>query len=205
MCSCFWQASNILTRVYCEMNARIVILGKIISLIFAYVVLIFSNVFLFKSIFLCPQTGGLYLYSSESLISQLGTVFSRASVIFLFTWTIEKSYLLQSYKADQYENAYICSSKIVDTISLGLNVTHLIHLLLVKSRMGKSQLFVHSFHNIHALLAGRIKGHIKTKTVYNLQIFSKCFSYANRILEGGYVSSGSGLGLFCLIVGIIMS
>jgi hypothetical protein len=131
----------------------------------------------------------------------------NTAVFFLLTAKIiptcvqlEKSYFLQSYKTDIFRNAYIFSSKGASTIAQGLNVTHLIHLLLSKI---KYHLIQCAPCGIGLILAGIINGHMKTRLVPKMNAL--CVnSFRNRILDLGYISSACSLGLLGVKVGIIL-
>ena len=153
--------------------------------------------------FLCARTTSLYLYSSLSLVRLTG-------VLFLLTFNLiptcvhhDKSYLLQSYKTDIFKNAYIFSSKLGFTIAFGLNLTHLIHLLLCKIQFCVSFDIQCAPNGMIIILAGRIKGHMKTRFVPKMNALCVT-SFSNRILDIGYISSGCCLGLLGVKVGTIL-
>ena len=84
--------------------------------------------------FVCVTYRSLYLLSALSLVSLCDLLFLIPAFIVPTCHLKEKSYLLQSYKTDLFQNAYIFSSKFAARIMRGLNVTHLIHLVLRKMR-----------------------------------------------------------------------
>lgn len=99
-----------------------------------------------------------------------------------------------------HEIVYIFLSKLARRIIEGLNLTHLIFIVCSKMR------FVISFdikcvpNGIALILAGRIKGHMKTKFVPKMNALSVC-SFSNRILDIRIISSVSSLGLIGVKVG----
>ena len=154
--------------------------------------------------FLCARTRSLYLYSSWFLVHNFGVLFLLTASQMLASIQLEKSYFLQSYKTDIFQNAYIFSSKLAGTILRGLNVTHLIHLMLSKIINSDSLKCGPIGVSTSLILAGRIKGHMKTRFVPKLTIFPTCFSVCNRILDLGYISSGCCLGCFGVKVGTFL-
>jgi hypothetical protein len=84
---------------------------------------------------------------------------------------------------------------------MGLNVTHLIHLIWRKIK----------YHDIECapsaigiVLAGTIIGHTKTRSVHAKMNVMCVSSFSNRILDVGYISSHCCLGILGVTVGIIL-
>ena len=91
-------------------------------------------------------------------------------------------------------NAYIFSSKLASTIlNQGLNLPHLIF----RFRIKYHHIQCAPKNGIAVKIAGRIKGHMKTRKMNALCLTS----FSNRILDLGYISSGSHLGLIGVKVG----
>ena len=92
------------------------------------------------------------------------------------------------------QNAYIFSSKLASTIlNQGLNLPHLIF----RFRIKYHHIQCAPKNGIAVKIAGRIKGHMKTRKMNALCLTS----FSNRILDLGYISSGSHLGLIGVKVG----
>ena len=181
--------------------------GKYISLIFGCGALGCGQ-FLIQMVlkFLCARTRSLYLYSSTMLVLLFGGLFLLTSSLKTLLGSLEKSYFLQSYKTDIFSNAYIFSAKLALAISFGLNVSMLIHLMGTKLLMlihSDSLKLVNVLVSTSFYLAGRIKGHMKTRFVPKLTLFPKLLLF-DRILDLGYISSGSKIGLFGLLVGTFL-
>ena len=151
--------------------------------------------------FLCARIRSLYLYSCWFLIRLIGVLFLLTAKIIPTCVPLEKSYFLQCSKTDVFRNAYIFSSKLAYTISIGLNVTHLIHLIWRKIQ----------YHDIECapsaiaiVLSGPIKGHRKTRSVHAKMNALCVASFSNRILDVGYISSRCCLGILGVKVGTIL-
>ena len=113
-------------------------------------------------------------------------------VLFLVTAKIiptclHKSMHLQCYCTHHFQNPYIFSSKLARRIISGLNLTHLI-------RIVQRQVFdIECAPNgIGLILAGRMKGHMKTRFVPKMNALS-LRSFTNRIIDIGIISSSLGL------------
>ena len=126
---------------------------------------------------------------------------SLCDLLFIVTRNIigirltEKSYLLQSYTIDIFQNAYIFSSKLAYRIMQGLNLTHMKTLVCYQMRS-----FI-KIECIALILAGRIKGINKTRIKMNALCVSE---FTNRILDYGYISTVSSLGSIGIKVGTIL-
>ena len=97
------------------------------------------------------------------------------------------------------------SSKFQERIMEGLNLTHLIHLVSSKMRLlliGCSEL-ESAPDAVGLILGGRIKGHIRNRSLAKMNALCVT-SLKNRILDIGYKTSISSLGLLGLKVGIIL-
>jgi hypothetical protein len=151
--------------------------------------------------FLCASYGSLYLLSSLSLVRLCGVLFLVATSIIPACVQLQKSYLLQCYKTHISQNAYIFSSLLAAGIMQGLNVTYLSALVL---RTLGQIMFISSFMliGLGLIFSGRIKGHAGTRSVSGIKAL--CVgSFSSRILDVGYVSSVSSLGLVGVKVGTI--
>ena len=152
--------------------------------------------------FLCATYRSLYLSSSLSFVRLCDLLFVLRAKIIPTCVQLEKSYLLQSYNTHIFCNAYIFSSKFQERIMEGLNVTHLIHLVSSKIR-----LLLISFSSapdaLGLILGGRIKGHIRNRWVAKMNALCVS-SFTNRILDIGYKTSVSSLGLVGVKVGTII-
>ena len=117
---------------------------------------------------------------------------------------LEKSYLLQSYLAHIFTNAYIFSSKFQEGLGEGLNLRLLIDLVCRKMRLLLISMAIQDAPNAVALiLGGRIKGHIRNRSVR--EMIALCVSSLSyRILDIGYKRSHSSLGLLGLKVASII-
>ena len=152
--------------------------------------------------FLCATYTSLYLLSSLSFLRLCDLLFLVTPKIIPTCVQLEKSYLLESYKTHIFQNAYIFSSKLGRRIMEGLNVTHLIHLVCTNLRFLISSSIQCAPNGIGVILAGRIKGDMKTRF---LAWVALCVSsFTNRILDYGYISSVSSLGLVGVKVGTII-
>ena len=152
--------------------------------------------------FLCATYGSLYLLSSLSLVRLCGLLFLSASKIIPICEGVEKSYLLQCYKVRYFQNAYIFASELAGGLMQGLNVTYLIHLVCSKMRfLAASDRRAPS--GVALILKGRIKGSGGARAIAGLNALSIA-SFSSRILDVGYVSSLSTLGLIGVKVGTIM-
>ena len=154
--------------------------------------------------FLCATYRSLYLSSSLSLVRLCDLLFVLRAKIIPTCVQLEKSYLLQSYNTHIFCNAYIFSSIFQEGLMQGLNLTHLIHLVSSKMR-----LLLPSFHlssapsKLGLILTGRIKGHIRNRWVAKMNALCVS-SFTNRILDIGYKTSLSSLGLVGVKVGTIL-
>ena len=81
----------------------------------------------------------------------------------------------------------------------GLNVTHLS--VLVCSKI--LELIFKGIVGLGLIFNGRIKGHMKTRFVPKIKALCVS-SFSNRILDIGYISSVSSLGLVGVKVGFIL-
>jgi len=154
--------------------------------------------------FLCASYGSLYLLSSLSLVRLCGVLFLVATSIIPICVQLEKSYLLQCYKTRIFQNAYIFSSELATGIMQGLNVTYLSALVCSKISL-ISQDILSAPLGIGLIFSGRIKGHAGTRSVSGGPMNALCVgSFSSRILDIGYVSSVSSLGLVGVKVGIVM-
>jgi len=152
--------------------------------------------------FLCAAYGSLYLLSSLSLVRLCGLLFLSASKIMPICEGVEKSYLLQCYKVHYFQNAYIFASELAGGIMQGLNVTYLIHLVCSKMRLLASQ-DRRGPSGMAIILKGRIKGSGGARAIAGINALSIA-SFSSRILDVGYVSSLTTLGLIGIKVGTIM-
>jgi len=204
LCTCFWRNSANLAHVSLANSPRRTLPGKYISLIFSCGVLLTNGAYGLMLTFICARTGSLYLYSSWFLVRTFGVLFLLTTSQVLASVQLEKSYFLQFYKTNIFQNAYIFSSELAGAILGGLNVTYLIHLVLSKIISSDSSKCGPIGVSVSLILAGRIKGYTGTKSVSGLTIFPRCFSVCNRILDLGCVSFGSSLGCFGVKVGIFL-
>ena len=86
----------------------------------------------------------------------------------------------------------------------GLNVTHLIHLVSSKMRLLLISFDIQSAPDaVGLILGGRIKGHIRNRWVAKMNALCVS-SFTNRILDIGYKTSVSSLGLVGVKVGTII-
>ena len=86
----------------------------------------------------------------------------------------------------------------------GLNVTHLIHLVSSKMRLLLISFDIESAPvAVGLILGGRIKGHIRNRWVAKMNALCVS-SFTNRILDIGYKTSVSSLGLVGVKVGTII-
>ena len=147
--------------------------------------------------FLCASYRSLYFLSSLSLVRLCDVLFLvTASII---PTSLHKSYLLQCYCTHHFQNPYIFSSNLARRIIEGLNLKHLIYIVCSKMRF----VIECAPNGIGLILAGRIKGHTKTRFVPKMNALSVS-SFSNRILDIGIISSVSSLGLLGVKVGIVV-
>ena len=114
-----------------------------------------------KTRFLCASYRSLLMLSSLEVVR-------LCDVLFLFTAKIiptskYESYLLQCFRTHHFQNPYMFSSKLGRRIMEGLNVTHLIHLVCTNLRFLISSSIQCAPNGIGVILAGRIKGDMKTR------------------------------------------
>ena len=144
------------------------------------------------------------LYSSWFLVQLTGVLFLLCAKIIPTCVQLEKSYFLQSYKTDIFRNAYIFSSKGASTIAQGLNVTHLSNVVLCKIFLiSQDKYLLNEPVGIGLIFNGRIKGHTNTRFVHAMNALCVS-SFSNRILDLGYKTSVSSLGLVGVKVGTII-
>ena len=158
--------------------------------------------------FLCASYRSLYLLSSLSLVRLCDVLFLVTANIIPTCVQLEKSYLLQCYKTHIFQNAYIFSSKLATRIMQGNNVTYLSVLVCSKIFLishARDILSGAAPLGIGLIFNGRIKGHMKTRFVPNGPMNALCVSsFSNRILDIGYISSVSSLGVVGVKVGTII-
>lgn len=155
--------------------------------------------------FLCATYRSLFITSGLSLFRLCGILFIKSDEYIPPSVSLEKSYLLESYKTHNIQNAYIFSSKFQERIISGLNVTHLIHLVSSNLRLVLKSVFDISYHpsGLGLIFLGRIKGHIRNRSVAKMNAL--CVTdFTSRILDIGYKTSISSLGLLGLKVGTII-
>ena len=144
-------------------------------------------------------SSSLMCYSSLKLVHKISILFLMTAKIIPTCLICTRSYNLQSSKTDIFQNAYIFSSKLGGIISQGLNLTHFLHLVAHKIQYLTR---CAPIAGIGLIFAGRIKGHMKTRFVPKMNAL--CVSSPlNRILDHGYISSVSSLGLLGVKVGTI--
>ena len=153
---------------------------------------------IYHTLFLCATPRSFNLYSSSLLVRLTGAFFTGRPKIIPTCVQLDLSYFLQSYKTHIFRNTYIFSSKLASTISQGLNLTHLIQLWIIKIKYHHIQCAPNN--GIGVKIAGRIKGHIQTRKMNALCLTS----FVNRILDLGYISFRSSLGLIGVKVGTII-
>ncbi len=108
---------------------------------------------------------------------------------------------LQCYCTHHFQNPYIFSSKLARRILSGFNLTHLIFIVLHNQQQSFD--IECAPNGIGLIVAGRIKGHMKTRFVTNMNALS-LRSFTNRIIDLGIISSVSTLGLVGVKVGTII-
>jgi hypothetical protein len=152
--------------------------------------------------FLCASYGSLYLLSSLKAVRLCDVLFLVTAKIIPTCVQLEKSYLLQCYKTHIFRNAYILSSLLATGIVQGLNVTYLLSVLVCK--IGKTQdARVINIVGLGLIFTGRIKGHAGTRSISGIKAL--CVgSFSSRILDVGYVSSVTSLGLLGVKVGTVL-
>ena len=154
--------------------------------------------------FLCATYRSLFLTSGLELVRLCDLLFLLRPKILPTCLQLEKSYLLESYKTHIFQNAYIFSSKFQERVLQGLNVTHLIDLVCRNMRLLLISMAIQDAPNAVALiLGGRIKGHIRNRNLR--EMIALCVgSLTHRILDIGYKTSHSSLGLVGLKVASII-
>ena len=159
--------------------------------------------------FLCGSYRSLYLLSSLSLLRLCDVLFLVTAFIIAIASPVqlEKSYLMGCYKTHIFQNAYIFSSKLVCGIIWGLNLTH--HQCVLSEYhlrfLISFDFILSAYSGIGLILAGRIKGHMKTRLVPKMNALCvTSFSIRNRILDYGYISLKASLGLVGVKVGTII-
>ena len=155
--------------------------------------------------FLCASYRSLYLLSSLKAVRLCDVLFLVTAKIIPTCVQLEKSYLLQCYKTHIFRNAYIFSSLLATRIMQGLNVTHLLSVLTAVgyvNRVNSAALCV-IIVGLGLIFNGRIKGHMKTRFVPKIKALCVS-SFSNRILDIGYISSVTSLGLVGVKVGTML-
>ena len=147
--------------------------------------------------FLCASYRSLYLLSSLKAVRLCDVLFLVTAKIIPTCVQLEKSYLLQCYKTHIFRNAYIFSSLLATRIMQGLNVTHLLSVLTAVAAL--CVIIV----GLGLIFNGRIKGHMKTRFVPKIKALCVS-SFSNRILDIGYISSVTSLGLVGVKVGTML-
>ena len=155
--------------------------------------------------FLCASYRSLYLLSSLKAVRLCDVLFLVTAKIIPTCVQLEKSYLLQCYKTHIFRNAYIFSSLLATRIMQGLNVTHLLSVLVCKIEKTQDICVINSAGNVGLglIFNGRIKGHMKTRFVPKIKALCVS-SFSNRILDIGYISSVTSLGLVGVKVGTML-
>lgn len=155
--------------------------------------------------FLCASYRSLYLTSTLSFLRLCDLLFLLKPKILPYCVHLAISYLLQSYLLHIFQNAYIFSSKFPIRVLEGLNVTHLIDLVCRNMRLLLISMAIQDAPNAVALkIGGRIKGHIRNRKVREMIALMLGSHKTNRILDIGYKTSHSSLGLVGLKVASIM-
>ena len=155
--------------------------------------------------FLCASYRSLYLTSTLSFLRLCDLLFLLKPKILPYCVHLAISYLLQSYLLHIFQNAYIFSSKFPIRVLEGLNVTHLIHLVSRKIKTVLTSCGIESRPDaLGVILGGRIKGHIRNRKVREMIALMLGSHKTNRILDIGYKTSHSSLGLVGLKVASIM-
>jgi len=154
--------------------------------------------------FLCAAYGSLYSSSALLLLRLCGLLFLLATKIIPICVQLGKSYLVQTYNTHIFCNAYIFSQELQEGIAEGLNVTYLIHLVVSKMRLCSTSFNIESAPPaIGLILTGRIKGNTGSRWVGGCEAL--CVgSFSSRILDVGYESFVSSLGLCGIKVGIVI-
>ena len=158
--------------------------------------------------FLCASYRSLYLLSSLKAVRLCDVLFLVTAKIIPTCVQLEKSYLLQCYKTHIFRNAYIFSSLLATRIMQGLNVTHLLSVLVCKIEKTQDICVINSaalcvIVGLGLIFNGRIKGHMKTRFVPKIKALCVS-SFSNRILDIGYISSVTSLGLVGVKVGTML-
>ena len=205
MCTVFWRSSAKVPFVSRNYSVRSFYLtGVLLSRLSSFRG-IKADVSVSNSVnvrFLCANYGSLYLLSSLSLVRLCGLLFLSASKIMPLCEGVEKSFLLQCYKVRYFQNAYILASELAGGLMQGLNVTYLIYLVTNKMRYLASQ-DKRCPSGMAIILKGRVKSGAGARAIASISALSIA-SFSSRILDIGYVSSCTTLGLVGIKVGITM-
>ena len=97
----------------------------------------------------------------------------------LYLWNLKQSL---GYCTHHFQNPYIFSSKLARRIICGLNLTHLIFIVLHNQQQSFD--IECAPNGIGIILAGRMKGHMKTRFVPKMNALS-LRSFTNRIIDIG--------------------
>lgn len=148
--------------------------------------------------FILASYRSFYQFSSLALVRFSNVLFLVPANIIQTSVLLVKSYFLQCYKTHIWENAYIFASKLATSIHQGLNVTHLSVLVCRKILQYTS---ASCPFGIGLIYNGRIKGgHLSQRFVMNALCVS---SFCNRILDIGYITSLTSLGIVAVKVGLV--
>lgn len=149
-----------------------------------------------QAILVSVSAGSLYIYSSWVFIiisSQLGTS-SMFSMIYSCPCVVFISCLITMWCG----NSYMLSSEIARSICKGFNASGLC--LSILSSLFNSN--IGAAEGVGVILSGRLMGRSMTRSV--LTSDGLCIGrYGKRILDLGYVSLCSVIGLACIKVGIV--
>ncbi len=143
--------------------------------------------------FLCATFGCFFLYSSVGLVSICSILrITHGSCIAIHS----PSQLISFCNNTIYRSAYIFSSKLAASLLFGKSISQLISI--VQSNLRCKYLIF----GIGLRITGRIISHMKTKQMSGLDALCVS-SFSNTILDCGYISFISSVGLVGLKVSTI--
>ena len=197
LCIYLWRKSYQVDNYYYFLKA-ICYLG-----ILNFIILINDGCFSYTNIVFILECLVIFSASYRSLYFLSALILLRLcyilSAVFVIIITIssftEKSYYLQLNKDFKQTNAYSFSLKLVHNLSVGFNFTYLIILLCSKIFLIYSEMMP---LGILFIYFGRTKGQMLKTRACSLCVGSFC----NRILDYGFTSVVSGLGVYGIKVSL---
>ena len=142
--------------------------------------------------FLCASTRSFLLYSSLCLVHISGQLFYIQRFI---CNTAPSSHIISCYNTSQYRSAYILASHILAKLATGASISTQLQII-------SCHLHTYLINGIGITIQGRIISQMKTKSISGLDALCVS-SFCNTILDCGYISFISSVGLVGIQVSIV--